>query len=165
MYGDVIEETDWSVGEILKAIDAAGLAKDTLVVFTCDNGPWLSYGNHAGTAGPLREGEGTVWEGGVRVPFLARWPGTDRGRERVPHPGDDDRHPAHGREATPPPTCRRTRSTGRTYRSCSKPSRPPTSRTVLFFYYHVNELHAGPRPPVEADPAAHLPHDAGAAGG
>ncbi|HJZ54673.1 MAG TPA: sulfatase-like hydrolase/transferase, partial [Gemmataceae bacterium] len=75
LYGDVIMEIDWSVGEILKALDEHKLADNTLVMFSCDNGPWLSYGNHAGSAGPLREGKGTVWEGGVRVPFVARWPG------------------------------------------------------------------------------------------
>jgi arylsulfatase A len=75
LYGDVIEEIDWSVGEILAALKKNDLAKDTLVIFTSDNGPWLSYGNHAGTAGPLREGKGTTFEGGVRVPFVARWPG------------------------------------------------------------------------------------------
>ena len=74
-YGDVIMEIDWSVGEVLAALDRNGLAKDTLVIFTTDNGPWLSYGDHAGSAGPLREGKGTAWEGGVRVPCLMRWPG------------------------------------------------------------------------------------------
>ncbi|HEV3384870.1 MAG TPA: sulfatase, partial [Gemmata sp.] len=74
LYGDVIEELDWSVGEIIKALDDHKLAANTLVMFSCDNGPWLSYGNHGGSAGPLREGKGTVWEGGVREPFIARWP-------------------------------------------------------------------------------------------
>jgi arylsulfatase A-like enzyme len=74
-YGDVIQEIDWSVGEILKTLDEHKLARNTLVIFTTDNGPWLSYGNHGGTAGKLREGKGTVWEGGVRTPFVARWPG------------------------------------------------------------------------------------------
>ena len=75
LYGDVIMEIDWSVGEILRALKQNHLDKQTLVIFTSDNGPWLSYGNHAGSAGPLREGKGTCWEGGVREPFLARWPG------------------------------------------------------------------------------------------
>ncbi len=75
MYGDVISEVDWSVGQILGAIKRNGLDDNTLVIFTSDNGPWLSYGNHAGSAGPLREGKGTTWEGGVREPCIMRWPG------------------------------------------------------------------------------------------
>ena len=75
LFGDVIAELDWSVGEVLKAIRESGIDEHTLVMFTSDNGPWLSYGDHAGSAGPLREGKGTSWEGGVRVPFVARWPG------------------------------------------------------------------------------------------
>ena len=75
LYGDVIEEIDASVGKILQALKLNGIEKDTLVIFTTDNGPWLSYGDHAGTAGPLREGKGTCWEGGVRVPCIMRWPG------------------------------------------------------------------------------------------
>jgi arylsulfatase A len=74
-YGDVIEEIDWSVGQILAALDRHGLNERTLVVFASDNGPWLSYGDHAGSAGPLREGKGTTWEGGVREPCVMRWTG------------------------------------------------------------------------------------------
>jgi arylsulfatase A-like enzyme len=75
MFGDVMMEVDWSVGEIMKAIEKAGLDKNTLIVFTSDNGPWLNFGNHAGTTGGLREGKGSTWEGGQRVPCLMRWPG------------------------------------------------------------------------------------------
>ena len=75
MYGDVIMEIDWSVGQILSALKRLGLDEQTLVIFTTDNGPWLSYGDHAGSVGPLREGKGTTWEGGVRVPCIMRWPG------------------------------------------------------------------------------------------
>ncbi len=75
LYGDVIEEIDGSVGKILDALAKSGVERDTLVIFTSDNGPWLSYGDHAGSAGPLREGKGTSWEGGVRVPCIMRWPG------------------------------------------------------------------------------------------
>jgi arylsulfatase A-like enzyme len=75
LYGDVIMEIDWSVGEILGTLKKHGLDERTLVIFTSDNGPWLSYGNHAGSAGPLREGKATTWEGGVRLPCVMRWSG------------------------------------------------------------------------------------------
>jgi arylsulfatase A-like enzyme len=75
LYGDVIMELDWSVGQILAALKQNRLDERTLVVFTADNGPWLSYGDHAGSAAPLREGKMTTWEGGVREPCLMRWPG------------------------------------------------------------------------------------------
>lgn len=74
IYGDVIEMIDWSVGEILAELDQRGLRDDTLVVFTTDNGPWLIYTTHGGSAGPLRAGKGSCYEGGMRVPGLMRWP-------------------------------------------------------------------------------------------
>ena len=74
IYADVVAEVDESVRRILEALDQGGIANNTLVVFTSDNGPWLSYGDHAGSAGPLREGKGTSWEGGHRVPCVMRWP-------------------------------------------------------------------------------------------
>ena len=75
LYADVIMEIDWSVGEIMKTLKENGLDDNTLVLFTSDNGPWLSYGNHGGSTGGLREGKGTTFEGGQRVPFIARMPG------------------------------------------------------------------------------------------
>ena len=74
LYGDVVEELDWSVGEIDAALNRLGLAEKTLVIFASDNGPFLSYGEHAGRSTPLREGKLTTFEGGVRTPCLMRWP-------------------------------------------------------------------------------------------
>jgi arylsulfatase len=75
LYGDVIEEIDWSVGQIVSELRKDHLEENTWFIFTSDNGPWLSYGNHSGSSGKLREGKGTVWEGGVREPCIMAWPG------------------------------------------------------------------------------------------
>jgi len=75
LYGDVIMEIDWSVGEVMKTLRKFKIETNTWVIFTSDNGPWLSYGNHAGSAGVLREGKGSNWEGGMREPCIMRWPG------------------------------------------------------------------------------------------
>jgi arylsulfatase A len=75
LFGDVIEEIDWSVGQVSDALKRNGLDDNTLVIFASDNGPWLSYGDHAGSAGPLREGKATSFDGGVREPAIFRWPG------------------------------------------------------------------------------------------
>lgn len=74
-YGDVVEEIDHSTGRIVDALRAAGLASNTLVVFTSDNGPWLDMAQHGGSAGPFRGGKNTILEGGMRVPMIACWPG------------------------------------------------------------------------------------------
>ena len=75
LFGDVIEEIDWSVGQVVDTLRRLHLEENTLILFTSDNGPWLSYGEHAGSALPLREGKGTSWEGGTRVPCILSWPG------------------------------------------------------------------------------------------
>jgi arylsulfatase A len=75
LYGDVIMELDWSVGQILATLKRTGLDENTWVLFVSDNGPWLSYGEHAGSAKPLREGKSTSWDGGSRTPAIMRWPG------------------------------------------------------------------------------------------
>lgn len=87
LYADVIQEIDASVGTILNELEVLAIDDNTLVVFTSDNGPWLIYGNHAGSPGPFREGKGTTWEGGMRVPMIARWPG------KIPA-GSISHHPA-----------------------------------------------------------------------
>ncbi|MGK6350066.1 sulfatase family protein [Parapedobacter sp. DT-150] len=74
LFADLMMEIDWSVGEILRALEETGQAENTLVILTSDNGPWLSYGNHAGSSSGLREGKASSWEGGVRIPALMRWP-------------------------------------------------------------------------------------------
>src|SRR6185312_1413493 len=76
LFGDVMMEIDWSVGQVMQAIHDNGLDNNTLIIFTSDNGPWLTFGNHAGSAGGLREGKMTTFEGGQREPAIFSWPGT-----------------------------------------------------------------------------------------
>lgn len=75
LFGDVMMEIDWSVGEVVNAIHKNGLEKNTLIIFTSDNGPWLTFGNHAGSAGGLREGKMTTYDGGQKEPSIFSWPG------------------------------------------------------------------------------------------
>jgi len=78
LYGDAVMEIDWSVGRVVETLEKNGIVDNTLIIFTSDNGPWLNYGNHGGSAYPLREGKGTTFEGGQRVPCIMQWP------ERIP---------------------------------------------------------------------------------
>jgi arylsulfatase A-like enzyme len=78
IYGDAVEELDWSVGQVLGTLKKEGIAERTLVFFTSDNGPWLIMGDQGGSAGPLRDGKGSTWEGGMRVPGIAWMPGRIR---------------------------------------------------------------------------------------
>jgi arylsulfatase A len=142
LYGDVIEELDWSVGQILQALRRHRLDRRTLIIFLSDNGPWLSYGDHAGSAAPLREGKGTAWEGGIRVPALMRWPG------RIPA-GRVCREPAMTIDLFPTiarltgASLGQRRIDGRDIwplMAGSPGARSP--QEAYYFYYHVNELHA-----------------------
>ena len=142
LYGDVIEEIDWSVGQILDALKRNGLDENTWVIFTSDNGPWLSYGNRAGSAKPLREGKGTNWEGGMREPCIMRWPG------HIPAGGDTwdmlmtidlfptlahligaelPRHPIDGLDVWP---------------IISRQPGAKNPHPAYWFYYEVNQLQA-----------------------
>jgi len=84
LYGDVMEEIDRSVGDITRLLDELHLRDNTIVFFSSDNGPWLVFGEHAGSAGPFREGKATSFEGGHRVPGIFSWPG------RIPGGGVSD---------------------------------------------------------------------------
>jgi arylsulfatase A-like enzyme len=123
LYGDVIMELDWSVGQILAALRDTGLDERTLVLFTSDNGPWLSYGNHAGSAGPLREGKGTDWEGGPH--------GGRRLRERGRRPGAAlDDHRRHLPQDRRPGGAARAAEEGRCCQEHDSCPRPPDGPLV-----------------------------------
>lgn len=156
LYGDVIEEIDWSVGEVLRTLHGEGLEQRTWVIFLSDNGPWHTYGSHAGSPGPFREGKGSVFEGGVRVPCLMRWPG------RIPA-GRVSREPLMNIDVLPTVA-------GRV--GASLPARPIDGLDVwpilsgqrgaanphdaYFFYYNQGELQA-----LRCGPwKLHLPHKA-----
>ncbi|WP_419213658.1 sulfatase [Maribacter sp. X9] len=140
LYGDVIMEIDWSVGEILKALKENGLEENTLVIYTSDNGPWLAYGNHSGSAYPLREGKGTAWEGGQREPFIIKYP------KQIPS-GKVSDTPVMAIDILPTITeitnanLPNTKIDGKSAWSLFTGKTNESPQEVYFFYYRVNELH------------------------
>ncbi len=139
LYGDVIMELDWSVGQILEALKANGLEDNTLVVFTSDNGPWLAYGNHAGNAKPLREGKGTAWEGGQREPFIVKYPPLIKAQSVIDTPMMGiDLLPtiAALTESTLPPLP----IDGKNMLPVLSGSTTENPHEAYFFYYEVNQL-------------------------
>ena len=86
MFADVISEIDFSVGRVIEALEKNNLSENTIVVFTSDNGPWLSYGDHAGSSGIFREGKGTAWEGGQREPCVIYYPKGIKGGRTIDTP-------------------------------------------------------------------------------
>ena len=145
LYGDVVEEIDWSVGQILAALRDEGLAESTLVVFTSDNGPWLIQQLQGGSAGLLREGKGSTWEGGVRVPCLAWWPGTIApGAPRSTWPASSTcSQPAWIWQAQR--FLKTGRSTVSRWRRCCEAQ--ARAHALHLFYYHGAELFAVRRGP------------------
>jgi arylsulfatase A len=142
LYGAVLREIDWSVGEVLRVLDETNVANNTIVLFTSDNGPWLCFGSDAGSSGGLREGKGTTFEGGVREPCFLRWPDVvPRGAVsdvpwmsidllptianivHAPQPAED--RPIDGRDALRVWSC--------------APDASPT-HDAFWFYYHTNHL-------------------------
>ena len=139
LYGDVIMEIDWSVGEILKTLKEEGIDENTLVIFTSDNGPWLNYGEHSGSAFPLREGKGTALEGGQREPAIARWPGHLEAGKTISTPMMNI--------DVMPTIAEVTRSQlpdriidGKSVWSVWTGQTDESPQDAYFFYYHVNEL-------------------------
>ena len=136
LYADVVAEIDATTGTILDALEEAGVADNTLIIFTSDNGPWVSYGDHAGSSGPLREAKGTTFEGGVRVPWIARWPGRIPAGVELDGPFNAiDLLPTIAEAiGTEPPSEVEGRSV---LASWLDPSTQPIARGPIFYWYHA----------------------------
>lgn len=141
LYGDVIHEIDASTGRIWETLKAAGIEKNTIIVFTSDNGPWLSYGGHSGSPGIFREGKGTNWEGGHRVPGIVYYPKHINANTKIDAP-------AMGIDWLP---------TLAEFTGCALPEKKIDGASLVplltqkttdaahdnfFFFYRTNELHA-----------------------
>lgn len=141
LFGDVIMELDWSLGEIMNTLDKYGLSKNTLLIITSDNGPWLRFGDNAGSSGGLREGKGTAWDGGTRVPCIIRWPGKVAG-------GAVNSHLLTNMDLLPTITqltgshLPKNQIDGLSFASLLLGKTTADTRTVFYYYYDVNSLKA-----------------------
>ena len=140
LYADVITEIDYSVGRIIDALEKNNLSDNTIVVFTSDNGPWLSYGDHAGSSGIYREGKGTTWEGGVRVPCIIKY------SKKLNHRVIDE--PVMGIDWLPTfaditnSQMSENKIDGKNIWPLLSGNTKKTPHEKLLFYYRVNELHS-----------------------
>ena len=165
VLGDVIAEIDRGVGQILETLQELGIDEDTLVLFTSDNGPWLSYGDHAGTTAGLREGKGTTFEGGVRVPCIARWPGTiPAGRVSGVHWMTIDVLPTIAALIDAPLPEQTIDGRDATLVLLDEKRRTPSPNHLSVLLPH-GTTRSGEKRTLEAPLAAYLPHHAGAAQG
>ncbi len=140
LYADVITEIDYSVGRIIEALEKNNLTENTIIIFTSDNGPWLSYGDHAGSSGIYREGKGTAWEGGQRVPCIIKYP------KKLKHRVIDE--PVMGIDWLPTFSAitgspmSRNKIDGKNIWPLLTQQVYKTPHEKLLFYYRTNELHA-----------------------
>jgi arylsulfatase len=140
LYGDVMMELDWSVGEVVKTLRELGLEEKTLIVITSDNGPWANYGNHAGSAGGLREAKATTFDGGNRVPCIIYWKGvTKPGTICNRMVSSIDLFPTFAEMAGAPLPSRKI--DGISFLSLIKGGDAPT-RQYFAYYYNKNDLEA-----------------------
>lgn len=143
IYGDVISEIDWSVGEIIGALERLELTDNTLVIFTSDNGPWLNYGTHSGVALPLREGKGTALEGGVRVPCVMQWPGKIKSGRVIKKPAMTiDLLPTIVKMTGAQLPTKKIDGADMSYLMVDKEESTKHHHEAYYFYYKQNELHA-----------------------
>jgi arylsulfatase len=140
LYSDVIEEIDSSVGMIMNAIKENGLEENTIVVFTSDNGPWLSYGTHSGSTGIFREGKGTTWEGGQRVPCIVWYPQEIKAKTEISTPlMGIDWVPTFASLTNS--KLSENKIDGKNIWSVLTNQSEEDPHEALFFYYHTNSLH------------------------
>ena len=141
LYTDVIQEIDHSVGAIMKALKENDLEDNTIVVFTSDNGPWLSYGEHAGSTGIYKEGKGTTWEGGQRVPCIVWYPNEIKPNTVISAPlMGIDWLPTFASVTNSKLSENKIDGKNIWEVLINKTDKSP--HQALFFYYHVNSLHA-----------------------